>query len=179
MISATPSGGWFQASPVVSGLGFPLGTRAQQFNLEPGTANVLAPGKRPRTTLTPSIAMRDGRPWMAFGTPGGDYQDQWSLQFLLNVVHFGMNLQEAIDAPTFHTDHFPSSFYPHAFEDRQVVIESRIDEGVREGLAARGHRVVVAGPWANGQVSAVEVRADGGVQGGASPRTLVPYVVGR
>jgi gamma-glutamyltranspeptidase/glutathione hydrolase len=179
LMSATPSGGWFQASPVIADVGFPLGTRAQQFNLEPGTPNALAPGKRPRTTLTPSIALRGGRPWMAFGTPGGDYQDQWSLQFLLNVVHFGMNLQEAIDAPTFHTDHIRSSFYPHAFEDRQIVVESRIDESVRDALAARGHRVVVAGPWANGQVTAVAVREDGGLEGAASPRTLVPYVVGR
>ena len=179
MISATPSGGWFQASPVVPAVGFPLGTRAQQFSLEPGRPNSLAPGKRPRATLTPSIAFRNGRPWMAFGTPGGDYQDQWSLQFLLNVVEFGMGLQEALDAPTFHTDHFPSSFYPHTFHDRQVVLESRIDETVAATLSAAGHHVVLTGPWANGQVTAVTMRPDGGVDGAASPRTLVPYVVGR
>jgi gamma-glutamyltranspeptidase/glutathione hydrolase len=179
MISATPSGGWFQASPVVPAVGFPLGTRAQQFSLEPGRPNSLAPGKRPRATLTPSIAFRNGRPWMAFGTPGGDYQDQWSLQFLLNVVEFGMGLQEALDAPTFHTDHFPSSFYPHIFHDRQVVLESRIDETVADALMGLGHNVVTTGPWANGQVTAVTMRRDGGVDGAASPRTLVPYVVGR
>lgn len=179
MISATPSGGWLQASPAVPDVGFPLGTRAQQFSLEPGRPNSLAPGKRPRITLTPSIAFRSGRPWMAFGTPGGDYQDQWSLQFLLNVLHFEMGLQEAIDAPTFHTDHFPSSFYPHEIYPNQLVVESRLEDRVQAGLRAMGHNVVVAGSWANGQLTATRVRDDGGVDGAASPRTMVPYVVGR
>ena len=95
------------------GLGFPLGTRGQMFYLDPNHANALVPRKRPRTTLTPSLATKDGEPFMAFGTPGGDSQDQWTLQFFLNVIDFGMNLQEAIDAPNFHTNHFPNSFYPH------------------------------------------------------------------
>jgi gamma-glutamyltranspeptidase / glutathione hydrolase len=113
MFAATPSGGWIPSSPVVPGLGFPLGTRGQQFYLDPAHPDSLAPGKRPRTTLTPSLAMKDGRPHMVFGTPGGDQQDQWTLQFFLNVVDFGMDLQQAIDAVSFHTQHFPSSFYPH------------------------------------------------------------------
>ncbi len=179
MISATPSGGWFQASPVISGVGFPLGTRGQQFSLEPDHPNSLAPGKRPRVTLTPSIAFRDRLPWMAFGTPGGDYQDQWSLQFLLNMLHFDMGLQEAIDAPTFHTDHLRSSFFPHQFLRNQLVVESRIEDAVRAALGRLGHQVIVAEPWANGQVTAVALRPDGGVEGAASPRTLVPYAVGR
>src|SRR5680860_1357166 len=112
MVSATPSGGWLQSSPVVPGLGFGLGTRGQMFWLEEGLANSLAGGKRPRTPLTPSLALRDGEPSLAFGTPGGDGQDQWSLVFFLAHVHFGLNLQAAIDAPMFHTTHFPSSFYP-------------------------------------------------------------------
>ncbi len=114
LVSATPSGGWLQSSPVIPGLGFCLGTRAQMFTLTPGLASTLAPGRRPRTTLSPGLALRDGEPYLAFGTPGGDQQDQWSLAFFLNHVLAGMNLQEAIDAPAFHTDHFPSSFYPRA-----------------------------------------------------------------
>ncbi|MBX6722475.1 MAG: gamma-glutamyltransferase family protein, partial [Dactylosporangium sp.] len=112
MVSATPSGGWLQSSPTIPELGFCLGTRAQMFWLEPGLPNSLRPGARPRTTLSPSLALRDGEPWLAFGTPGGDQQDQWSLNFFLSVVHGGLNLQAAIDAPAFHSVHFPSSFYP-------------------------------------------------------------------
>src|SRR5580658_1583136 len=118
LVSATPSGGWLQSSPVVPGLGFCLGTRAQMFTLTPGLASSLAPGRRPRTTLSPGLALRDGEPYLAFGTPGGDQQDQWSLAFFLNHVVFGMNLQEAIDAPSFHTDHFPSSFWPRGSRPR-------------------------------------------------------------
>ncbi|MBI3920082.1 MAG: gamma-glutamyltransferase family protein, partial [Armatimonadetes bacterium] len=100
MVSATPSGGWLMSSPVVPGLGFPLGTRGQMFSLVPGHPNALEPGKRPRTTLTPSLATKEGQPYLVFGSPGGDAQDQWALQFLLNVTEFGMSLQEAVEAPT-------------------------------------------------------------------------------
>src|SRR5256885_13197470 len=112
------------------------------FYLDERHANALAPGKRPRTTLTPSLALRDGQPWLAFGTPGGDQQDQWTLQFLLNVVDFGMDLQEAIDAPTVHSVHFPGSFYPHASMPGGMRAESRIPEEVLESLTARGHQVL-------------------------------------
>ncbi len=177
MFAATPSGGWFPTSPVVPGLGFPLGTRGQMFYLDERHANALAPHKRPRTTLTPSMATRDGDPWLAFGTPGGDQQDQWTLQFFLNYVDHGMDLQEALDVPTFHTRHFPSSFYPHDAIPGRVVLESRIPEDVRAALAARGHDVQVAGPWVNGQVTAV--RFDGDViAGAASPRGQTAYVEG-
>ena len=180
MFSATPSGGWLPSSPVVAGLGFPLGTRGQMFSLDPDHPNALMPGKRPRTTLTPSLAMKDGRPHMVFGTPGGDMQDQWTLQFFLNVVDFGMGLQEALDAPTFHTMHFPSSFYPRAAYPKRVVVEGRIAEETRAALEARGHEIVVGGDWAHGQVTGVRFDPDTGlIEGGASPRTLVPYAMGR
>ena len=112
MVAATPSGGWLGTSPVIKGLGFPLGTRGQMFYLNPDRPNALQPRKRPRATLTPTMVTRDGEPFMAFGTPGGDSQEQWTLQFFLNHIDFGMNLQEALDAPTVHSVHFPSSFYP-------------------------------------------------------------------
>src|SRR5207302_2595420 len=126
LAAATCSGGWIPSSPVIPGLGFPMGTRGQMFYLDPHHAGVVAPRKRPRTTLTPSLVLKDGKPWMVFGTPGGDQQDQWTLQFFLNVVDFGMSSQEALDAPTFHTQHFPSSFYPRAQHPGQLVVEGRI-----------------------------------------------------
>lgn len=177
MMSATPSGGWFQSSPVVADLGFPLGTRGQMFFLDPRRPNRLQPGKRPRTTLTPSLAMKDGKPYMALGTPGGDMQDQWTLQFFLNVVDFGMNLQEAVDAPTFHTSHFPSSFAPRTMFPKRVVMEDRIPESVREELTRRGHDIVVAGPWSHGRV--LGIRTNGlTIEGAASPRLETGYAAG-
>src|SRR5260370_23736169 len=170
LFSATPSGGWIGSSPVVEGLGFPLGTRGQMFYLDERHANALEPGKRPRTTLTPSLALRDGQPWLAFGTPGGDQQDQWSLQFFLNVVDFGMELQEALDAPTVQSSHFPGSFYPHAANPGGVRIESRVAPEVRDELAAPGHKHAVAGPSRHRQVSAVAREPTGVSSGAASPR---------
>jgi gamma-glutamyltranspeptidase / glutathione hydrolase len=179
LFAATPSGGWIGSSPVVEGLGFPLGTRGQMFYLDERHANSLAPRKRPRTTLSPSLALRQEQPWLAFGTPGGDQQDQWSLQFFLNVVDFGMDLQEALDAPTVQTTHFPGSFYPHKADPGGVRVESRIGADVREELAARGHKVNVDGPWSHGQVTVVAREANGVVSGAASPRGRVAYVMGR
>jgi gamma-glutamyltranspeptidase/glutathione hydrolase len=180
LFAATPSGGWIPTSPVVPGLGFPLGTRGQMFSLNPTHPNALRPGKRPRTTLTPSLALRDGQPWLAFGTPGGDQQDQWTLQFFLNVVDFGFDLQAAIDAPTVHSLHFPSSFYPRDAHPNRLVVENRIGPELRAALAARGHEVVEGGAWANGQVTAVEFdRRQGVLRGAASPRGMSAYVVGR
>jgi gamma-glutamyltranspeptidase/glutathione hydrolase len=179
MMAATCSGGWIPSSPVVPGLGFPMGTRAQMFNLDPAHPNCLAPGKRPRTTLTPSLVLKNGRPWMVFGTPGGDQQDQWTLQFFLNVVDFGMNLQEAIDRPTFHTVHFPSSFYPHEYQLGGLVVEDRIPDATRQELAARGHLVASTDGWSNGKVMAVRLDASNGVISGAvSPRGQIGYVSG-
>ncbi|HEY2314640.1 MAG TPA: gamma-glutamyltransferase [Streptosporangiaceae bacterium] len=178
LVAATPSGGWLQSSPVIPGLGFCLGTRAQMFTLTPGLASTLAPGRRPRTTLSPSLALRDGMPYLAFGTPGGDQQDQWSLAFFLNHVVYGMNLQEAIDAPAFHTDHFPSSFYPRASMPASLAIESRAGADVIAALRARGHQVSVRPPWSLGRMSAV-ARSGGFLYAAANPRGMQGYAVGR
>jgi gamma-glutamyltranspeptidase/glutathione hydrolase len=178
LVSATPSGGWLQSSPVIPGLGFCLGTRAQMFTLTPGLPATLAPGKRPRTTLSPGLALRDGEPYLAFGTPGGDQQDQWALGFFLNHVQFGMNLQEAIEAPAFHTRHFPSSFYPRESSPLAVDIEERTGERVIAALRARGHEVSVMPPWSLGRMSAV-ARSGGFLYAAANPRGMQGYAAGR
>ena len=179
LVSATPSGGWFRSSPVVEGLGFPLGTRLQMVSLDPGHPNSLRPGKRPRTTLTPSLVLRNGKPYLAFGTPGADQQDQWSLQFFLNCVDFGMNLQAAADAPTFHTSHFPASFYPHGARPGTMHVESRIPASTASALTAKGHTVEVGGEWSHGRVLAVRFDADSGVLSGvATARLETGYAMG-
>ena len=178
VVTATPSGGWLQSSPVIPGLGFCLGTRAQMFTLTPGLPNTLAPGKRPRTTLSPGLALRDGEPYLAFGTPGGDQQDQWTLAFFLNHVLFGMNMQEAIDAPAFHTSHFPSSFWPRESRPRSLDVEERAGTEVIAGLRTRGHQVTVQPPWSLGRVSAV-ARDGGFLYAAANARGMQGYAVGR
>ncbi len=180
MVAATPSGGWIGTSPVVKGLGFPMGTRGQMFYLNPGRPNALAPRKRPRATLTPSLATRNGEPFMVFGTPGGDGQDQWTLQFLVNYVDFGMNLQEALDAPTVHSVHFPSSFYPRESFPGGLVAESRIPREVLSALEHRGHNVKLTGPWSNGKVLAIRTDpARGLISGAASPKGNIGYTIAR
>jgi gamma-glutamyltranspeptidase/glutathione hydrolase len=178
MVAATPSGGWIPSSPVIAGLGFCLGTRGQMFYLNPNRPNALQPRKRPRTTLTPSLAMKDGQPYMVFGTPGGDQQDQWTLQFFLNVVDFGMDLQEAIDAPSVHTTHFPSSFYPRPAQPGRIAVEGRIPEDVRKALEKRGHDVHVSGDWNHGRVLGIRINPHGVIEGAASPRSMMAYAVG-
>ncbi|MGH3757922.1 gamma-glutamyltransferase family protein [Actinophytocola sp.] len=178
MVSAMPSGGWLHSSPVIPELGFGLGTRLQMAWLDPGVPNTLAPGKRPRTTLSPTLVLRDGRPVLAFGSPGGDQQDQWQLGFLLRRLVGGANLQEAVDAPAFHTTHFPSSFYPHEAHPGVVVVEDRIGGEVIHDLERRGHRVVRAGEWALGRLCAVA--RDGDLcHAAANPRGMQGYAVGR
>jgi gamma-glutamyltranspeptidase/glutathione hydrolase len=179
LVSATPSGGWLQSSPVIPSLGFCLGTRAQMFTLSPGLPNSLAPRKRPRTTLSPSLALREGEPYLAFGTPGGDQQDQWTVAFLLAHHLFGLDLQAAIDAPAFHTEHFPSSFYPHECRPRSLELESRLGDDVIAALRARGHLVSVCEPWSLGRVSAVGREPDGMLKAGANARGMQGYAVGR
>jgi gamma-glutamyltranspeptidase/glutathione hydrolase len=179
MVAATPSGGWLWGAPVISELGFPLGTRAQMFWLEEGLPNSLAPRKRPRTTLSPTLVARDGEPYLALGTPGGDQQDQWTLHVFLAHVHHGMNLQAAIDAPNHHTEAFPSSFYPREAIPRHVAVESRAGAETVEGLRARGHDVQVTDAWSLGRVSAVARERDGWLRAGANPRGMQGYAVGR
>jgi gamma-glutamyltranspeptidase / glutathione hydrolase len=179
LVSATPSGGWLQSSPAIEGLGFCLGTRAQMFWLVDGFANSLAPGRRPRTTLTPSLAVHEDGTRLAWGTPGGDQQDQWSLQLFLNHAVFGRNLQESIDAPAFHTDHFPSSFYPREIEPRRVDVEGRVAPEVVDELRRRGHDVHVTAPWSLGRLSAVSRAPDGTLRAAANPRGMQGYAVGR
>jgi gamma-glutamyltranspeptidase/glutathione hydrolase len=178
-VSATPSGGWLQSSPVIPSLGFGLGTRAQMFWLEPGLPNSLAPGKRPRTTLSPSLAWRGGEPYLAFGTPGGDQQDQWQLQFFLFHAVFGMNLQQAIDAATWHTTHFPSSFYPREAEPRGVVAEARLGTATLDELRRCGHAITEADGWSLGRLSAVSRSPDGFLRAAANPRGAQGYAAGR
>lgn len=179
MISATPSGGWITSSPLIPGLGFPMGTRGQMFHLNPDHVERLEPGKRPSTTLSPSLVKRDGAPYMAFGTPGGDQQDQWTLQLFLNHVDFGMNLQKAIDMPTVHTTHFPASFWPHDAHPGVVHIEPGISEEAIEGLKRRGHIIVIDQPWSHGRCLAVAIDQKTGLKlGGASPRVGTPYAIG-
>jgi gamma-glutamyltranspeptidase/glutathione hydrolase len=178
VVTATPSGGWLQSSPVIPSLGFCLGTRAQMFTLSPGLPATIAPGKRPRTTLTPTLALRDGEPYLAFGTPGGDQQDQWTLAFFVNHVNFGMNLQQAIDFPAFHSAHVPSSFYPRQAYPGRLDVESRVGDDVVEELRRRGHDVHVQPPWSLGRISAV-ARRGGLLHAAANARGMQGYAVGR
>ncbi|MEU7302821.1 gamma-glutamyltransferase [Streptomyces sp. NPDC007206] len=185
MIAATPSGGWLQSNPVVPELGFPLGTRLQMTWLEEGLPNSLTPGRRPRTTLTPSLALRGGVPVLAFGTPGGDQQDQWQLHFFLAAalraaVRGGLDLQGAIDAPNWHNDSFPSSFYPRGRRPGSVTVESRMDTDVVEELRRRGHDVTVGPAWSEGRLCAVARDPETGVlSAAANPRGMQGYAVGR
>ncbi|MDH6624632.1 gamma-glutamyltranspeptidase/glutathione hydrolase [Streptomyces sp. LBL] len=185
MVAATPSGGWLQSNPVVPELGFPLGTRLQMTWLEDGLPNTLTPGRRPRTTLTPSIALRDGVPVMAFGTPGGDQQDQWQLHFFLAValrahVRGGLDLQGAVDAPNWHNDSFPGSFYPRGMRPGSVTVESRTAPDVVEELRRRGHDVTVGAPWSEGRLCAVARDPRTGIlSAAANPRGMQGYAVGR
>ena len=178
MVSATPSGGWLQSSPVVPALGFPMTSRAQMFWLEEGLPGTLAPRKRPRTTLTPTMILRGDTPYMVLGTPGGDQQDQWQLIAFLRHVHHGMNLQEMIDAPSFHSEHFPSSFYPRAASPGRLVLENRFSTATLGDLSGRGHLVEASDPWSEGRLSAV-TQKDGMIRAGANPRGMQGYAVGR
>ena len=180
MISATPSGGWLQSSPAIPELGFCLGTRLQMTWLEAGSPSTLTPGKRPRTTLTPTLVLRNGHAISALGSPGGDQQDQWQLPYLLRTIVGGYAPQQAIDAPTFHTTSIPGSFWPRTWNPGGAVVEDRLGDDVIAGLERRGHRITRAGNWTLGRLSAV-VRdpLTGEVQAAANPRGGQGYAAGR
>jgi len=178
MVSSTPSGGWLQSSPVIPELGFCLGTRAQMFWLDESHPAALVPGKRPRTTLSPTMALRDGEPYLAWGSPGGDQQDQWTTQFFLRHVHAKMNLQEAIDAPAWHSEHFPISFWPRTARLGVLVVESRVPEKTIKELRARGHVVEVGPAWSEGRLTAAS-RLGKRRRAAANPRGMQGYAAGR
>ncbi len=178
MVSSTPSGGWLHSSPVIPELGFCLGTRAQMFWLDEDHPAALAPGKRPRSTLTPTMALRDGEPYLAWGSPGGDQQDQWITQMFLRHVHAGLNLQEAIDAPAWHSEHFPSSFWPRMARPGVMVVESRVPEATVKELRARGHEVEVGPAWSEGRLTAAS-RLGPRRRAAANPRGMQGYAAGR
>ena len=178
MVSATPSGGWLQSSPVIPELGFCLGTRAQMFWLEEGHPAALAPGKRPRTTLSPTLALRDGAPYLAWGTPGGDQQDQWATQMFLRHADCGMNLQESIDAPAWHSEHFPISFWPRTARPGALVVEGRLPKPTVQELERRGHLVEVDADWCEGRLTAAS-REGRRRRAAANPRGMQGYAAGR
>ncbi|MBY3139517.1 gamma-glutamyltransferase family protein [Rhizobium laguerreae] len=179
MVSVTPSGGWLQSSPTVPGLGFCLNSRAQMFWLKSGLPTSLAPGKRPRTTLTPSLGLYEGRPTLAFGTPGGDQQEQWQLSFFLRYAHHKLNLQAAIDQPLFHTSHFPGSFYPRTREPGSLMAEANFGPEVLDALRRKGHTLTVADVWTIGRLTAARRDADGLLRAAATPRLMQAYAIGR
>ncbi|RDJ23079.1 gamma-glutamyltransferase family protein [Bosea caraganae] len=179
MVAATPSGGWLQSSPVIPELGFPLNSRAQAFYLDEGLPSSLAPFKRPRTTLTPTIAFENGEPRLAFGTPGGDQQEQWQLGMFLRRVHHGLNLQEAIDLPLFHTQHFPSTFYPREARPGHLTVEESVGAEVIADLVKRGHALEEAPVWTVGRLTAAEKSSNGLLRAAATPRLMQAYAIGR
>jgi gamma-glutamyltranspeptidase/glutathione hydrolase len=178
MIAATPSGGWYQSSPIVPALGFPLGTRAQMFWLAEGLPSSLIPGARPRTTLSPTLVERDGEPYLVCGSPGGDQQDQWTPLLLLRHFHHRLNLQEAIDSPMFNNMHFPGSFTPRIPKPGVLAIEDRFEQEALDELARRGHRLNVADGWSLGRLCAASL-AGGMIKAAATPRHMEAYAIGR
>ena len=183
MVSATPSGGWLSSSPAIPALGFAVSTRLQMTWMDEGLPNTVTPGVRPCTTLSPSLALRDGKPYMVFGTPGGDQQDQWSPAFFLRHAVHGMNLQEAIDAPAWHINHFPASFWPRQSTFNRISLESRFPEETIAALEAAGHEIKRGDPWSESRMAACSRSNDAEgrmiLRAGANPRGMQGYAVGR
>ena len=180
MVSATPSGGWLQSSPAIPELGFCLGSRLQMTWLEDGAPSTLTPGKRPRTTLTPTLVLKDGKAVAALGSPGGDQQDQWQLLYLLRTIVGGYEPQQAIDAPAFHTTSIPGSFWPRTWTPGGAVVEDRLGDDVIGELEERGHVVTRAGDWTLGRISSVVRDPETGVlKAAANPRGAQGYAAGR
>jgi gamma-glutamyltranspeptidase/glutathione hydrolase len=169
VVSATPSGAWLP-SVIVGDTGIPLGTRLQTLLTVPGHPNSLAAGKRPRVTLSPTIVLKDGQPYMAMSTPGGDNQDQAMLQVLLNIIDFGMTPQQAVEAPRFQTEHFYSSFANHEFVAGKLNVEDRMPAATIEALRALGHTINVTGAWSNMSAPTVIRFREGVLEGAADPR---------
>lgn len=180
IVSVTPSGGWLQSSPTIPELGFCLGTRLQMTWLDESAPAALHPGARPRTTLTPTLVLRDGRAVMALGTPGGDQQEQWQLPMLLRMLVGGLTAQEAVDAPSLHSIALVDSFWPRTFSPAGAYVEDRLGDEVIAGLTARGHDVVRAGDWTLGRLSAVGIDPQRGLLwAAANPRGMQGYAAGR
>ena len=173
MISFTPSlHSAFGTKVVIGNLGFIFNCRGDYFSLVPGHANALAPGKRPRSTLQGTLVLKDGKPLLVTGSPGADDQCMRTLQTLLNIVEFGMNMQQAIEAPRWSTRSFPASPFPHTMYPGDLSLEGRIPEAVRAELARRGHKVTMRGPWSMNSSAGILVEAGTGtVSAGADPRT--------
>jgi gamma-glutamyltranspeptidase/glutathione hydrolase len=183
MVAATPSGGWLSSSPAIPALGFAINTRLQMSWTDEGLPNTVTPGVAPCTSLSPSLAFRDGEPYMVFGTPGGDQQDQWSTAFFLRHAVHGMNLQQAIDAPAWHIDHFPSSFWPRQITLNKLIVEARFAAAQVDALRGAGHDVKVGEPWSEGRLSACSRERDARgrivLRAAANPRGMQGYAVGR
>ncbi|KXU32196.1 gamma-glutamyltranspeptidase [Sphingobium sp. 22B] len=173
LFSATPSSGWLLGGAYIAGdTGVPMSNRLTVFDLDPESPNVLVPGKRPRTTLSPSMVLKNGAPYLAIGTPGGDNQDQQIMNVLLRVLAFDQPLQAAIEAPRINSNHFHASFAIKKDEPGVLEIENRVPQAVRDDLAARGHKLDVLGPFAvsTGIVAAGVVPGSGTLRGGADVR---------
>src|SRR5215813_605122 len=173
LITFTPSlHSAFGTGVVMGNLGFIFNCRGDYYKLEPGEANSLQPGKRPRSTLQGTLVMKDGQPHMVIGTPGADQQVLLTMQTLLNMIDFGMNVQQAIEAPKWLTRAFPSSPFPHTMYPGDLSVEARVPEAVQKELSARGHKLKVTGPWSDGSLAAIVIDPKTGViSAGADPRT--------
>ena len=170
VVSATPSGGWLQSSPTIAELGFPLGTRAQMMWLENDSPSSLQPQTRPRSTLSPTIVTSADGSVLAVGTPGGDQQDQWQTSFIVRHLVHGMSLQEALDAPGFHTNHAINSFFPRGAVKKSLVVEDRFEQTQIDALRAKGHEVTVVGSWIEGRLCSLKYTPDGQHHAAATQR---------
>jgi gamma-glutamyltranspeptidase / glutathione hydrolase len=177
VFSATPSGAWLP-SVIAGDTGIPFSTRLQSFVMTPGHANMLQPGKRPRVTLSPTIVLKNGKPYFIMSTPGGDNQDQAMLQVLLNMLIFGMSPQEAVESPRFQTEHFYTSFADHQFVPGRLNLEGRFPRETAQRLTEFGHKVSLSGEWSNASAPTVILMRDGVLEGGADPRRA-RFVFGR
>ena len=173
MVSFEPSlHSGFGTGVVVGDLGFIFNCRGDYYSLVPGEANALEPGKRPRSTLQSTLVMKDGEPHMVLGSPGGDDQIQRTMQTLLNMLEFDMNVQQAIEAPRWSTRSFPASPFPHTMYPGDLSVEATVSEDVQNGLVAKGHDLTVRAAWSLGAIGAILVNGETGVlDAGVDPRT--------